>query len=105
MANVNKDLFRSLLAYKSIMAQAKVLLRRGVITRKEYVHFDTMFTKKYDVNAMSAATRQAVLLLASHFYESRDGSTGGFFTDRPDAGTQVWNTVHALLDMGKDWVV
>ena len=35
----------------------------------------------YDVNAMPAATRQAVLLLASHFYESRDGGTGGFFSD------------------------
>ena len=47
---MDKDLFRSLLAYKSIMAQAKVLLRRGVITRKEYVHFDTMFTKKYGLS-------------------------------------------------------
>jgi hypothetical protein len=49
-ANMNKDLFRSLLAYKSIMAQAKVLLRRGIITRKEYAHFDTMFTKKYGLS-------------------------------------------------------
>ena len=45
MSAVDKVLFRSLLAYKSIMAQAKVLLRRGVITRKEYVHFDTMSPK------------------------------------------------------------
>ena len=48
MSAVDKDLFRSLLAYKSIMAQTKVLLRRGIITKREYSHFDTMFTKKTD---------------------------------------------------------
>ncbi len=47
---MDKDLFRSVLAYKSTMAQAKMLLRRGVITRKEYLHFDTMFTKKYGLS-------------------------------------------------------
>ena len=50
MSAVDKDLFRSLLAYKSIMAQAKVLLDRGIITKREYVHFDTMFTKKYGLS-------------------------------------------------------
>lgn len=47
---MNEDLFRSLLAYKSIMAQMKVLLRRGIITKREYTHFDTMFTKKYGLS-------------------------------------------------------
>ena len=41
----------------------------------------------YMENAMPATTEQAVIMLASHFYESRDGSTGGFFrgqcTGRP----------------------
>ena len=50
MSAVDKDLFRSLLAYKSIMAQTKVLHRRGVITKREYTHFDTMFTKKYGLS-------------------------------------------------------
>ena len=50
VAKVNKDLFRSLLAYKSIMAQAKILLRQGIITKREYAHFDTMFTKKYGLS-------------------------------------------------------
>ena len=59
----------------------------------------------YDVNAMSASTRQAVLLRASHFYESRDGSTAGFFGDGVEAGRNVWKTVNTLLDMGKEWVV
>lgn len=47
---VDKDFFRSLLAYKSAMAQAKVLLRRGVITRREFGHFDTMCLRKYGLS-------------------------------------------------------
>ena len=50
MTTVDKDLFKSLLAYKSIMAQAKVLLDRGVITKREYGHFDTIFLKKYNLS-------------------------------------------------------
>ncbi len=36
---------------------------------------------------MPATTEQAVIMLASHFYESRDGSTGGFFADNTQRGT------------------
>ena len=39
----------------------------------------------------------AVIMLSSHFYESRDGSTGGFFADNTGAAQQVWNTVNLLL--------
>ena len=35
----------------------------------------------YDENPMPPTTEQAVIMLSSHFYESRDGSTGGFFAD------------------------
>ena len=52
---------------------------------------------------MSAATEQAVIMLSTHFYESRDGSTGGFFADNVQAGQQVWNTVNMLLRMNKIW--
>ena len=41
----------------------------------------------YTENAMPATTEQAVIMLASHFYESRDGSTGGFFADNVQAST------------------
>ena len=51
----------------------------------------------YGENPMPATTEQAVIMLASHFYESRDGSTGGFFADNPQAAQQVWNTVNLLL--------
>jgi len=50
-------------------------------------------------------TEQAVIMLASHFYESRDGSTGGFFADSVQAGQQVWNTVNMLLRLDRDWKV
>ena len=59
----------------------------------------------YADNAMPATTEQAVILLASHFYESRDGSTGGFFADNTAAAQQVWNTVNLLLRLDREWKV
>ena len=35
----------------------------------------------YQEHPMPPTTEQAVIMLSSHFYESRDGSTGGFFAD------------------------
>lgn len=58
-----------------------------------------------DENIMSAATQQGIIMLASHFYESRDGSTGGYFNDSVQASSRVWETVHLLLRMGKKWQV
>ena len=59
----------------------------------------------YKDTPMPATTEQAVIMLASHFYESRDGSTGGFFADNPQAASQVWNTVNLLLRLDRDWKV
>lgn len=59
----------------------------------------------YAEHAMPATTEQAVIMLASHFYESRDGSTGGFFADNPQAAQQVWNTVNLLLRLDREWKV
>ncbi|MBQ4185573.1 MAG: phage gp6-like head-tail connector protein [Clostridiales bacterium] len=59
----------------------------------------------YSENAMPATTEQAVIMLASHFYESRDGSTGGFFADNTNAAQQIWNTVNLLLRLDRDWKV
>ena len=59
----------------------------------------------YNENAMPATTEQAVVMLASHFYESRDGSTGGFFADNSQAANQVWNTVNLLLRLDREWKV
>lgn len=59
----------------------------------------------YSANAMPPTTEQAVIMLSSHFYESRDGSTGGFFADNVQAARQVWNTVNMLLRLDRDWKV
>ena len=82
-------------------------LLRGYITAaisyaESYQHISA---GSYTANAMPATTEQAVIMLASHFYESRDGSTGGFFADNPQAATQVWNTVNLLLRLDREWKV
>lgn len=59
----------------------------------------------YTDNPMPPTTEQAVVMLSSHFYESRDGSTGGFFSDNVQAGQQVWQTVNLLLRLDRDWQV
>lgn len=59
----------------------------------------------YTEATMPPTTEQAVIMLASHFYESRDGSTGGFFADSVQAGKQVWDTVNNLLRLDREWKV
>ena len=59
----------------------------------------------YADQPMPPTTEQAVIMLASHFYESRDGSTGGFFADNVQAGQQVWTTVNLLLRLDREWKV
>jgi len=59
----------------------------------------------YKETPMPATTEQAIIMLASHFYESRDGSTGGFFADNTGAAQQVWNTVNLLLRLDREWKV
>lgn len=59
----------------------------------------------YGENPMDPTTEQAVIMLSSHFYESRDGSTGGFFQDKVDASKQVWQVVNMLLRMNRDVVI
>jgi uncharacterized phage protein (predicted DNA packaging) len=60
---------------------------------------------KYGRRKLPPATEQAVIMLSSHFYESRDGSTGGFFADSTHAAAQVWQTVNRLLALNKHWEV
>jgi uncharacterized phage protein (predicted DNA packaging) len=58
----------------------------------------------YAESPMPPTTEQGVIMLASHFYESRDGSTGGFYADSVQAGQQVWNTVNMLFRMNRQWL-
>ena len=82
-------------------------LLRGYLTAaisyaESYQHISA---GSYTTNTMPATTEQAVIMLASHFYESRDGSTGGFFADNTHAASQVWNTVNLLLRLDREWKV
>lgn len=69
---------------------------------ESYQHIPEGFYKE---NPMPPTTEQAVIMLSSHFYESRDGSTGGFFADNTGAAQQVWNTVNLLLRLDRRWQV
>lgn len=59
----------------------------------------------YSENDMTPATEQAVIMLASHWYESRDGSTGGFFGDSVQAGGAAMTAVNDLLRLDREWKV
>ena len=59
----------------------------------------------YLENPMPPTTERAIVMLSSHFYESRDGSTGGFFADNVSAANQVWTTVNMLLRLDKNWQI
>ena len=74
----------------------------AVCYAESYQHIEQGY---YTDNPMSATTEQAVIMLSSHFYESRDGSTGGFFGDNVQAGKQVWDTVNMLLRLDRRWIV
>ncbi len=69
---------------------------------ESYQHIEEGY---YSKNPMPPTTEQAVIMLVSHFYESRDGSTGGFFADNVQAGQQVWATVNLLLRLDRRWKV
>ena len=80
----------------------KSYITAAIAYAESYQHLPQAF---YSSNEMPATTEQAVIMLSSHFYESRDGSTGGFFADNVQAGQQVWNTVNLLLRLDRDWKV
>lgn len=61
--------------------------------------------RKYRKGNIPPTTEQAIIMLASHLYESRDGSTAGFFSGHAGATQQVWDAVNRLLAMGKRWQV
>jgi hypothetical protein len=69
---------------------------------ESYQHFPKGY---YEETPMPPTTEQAVIMLSSFFYESRDGSTGGFFADSVQAGQQVWDTVNLLLRLDRNWKV
>ena len=82
------------------------LLKSYIIAAVSYAEsYQHIAAGTYSERAMPPTTEQAVIMLASHFYESRDGSTGGFFADNVQAGKQVWDTVNLLLRLDREWKV
>ena len=67
-----------------------------------YQHLEEGYYQTHD---MTERTKQAVIMLSSHFYESRDGSTGGFFADNTTASEQTYKTVNRLLLLDREWKV
>ena len=80
----------------------QLYLSASVSYAESYQHLTEDY---YTDHQMPPTTEQAVIMLSSHFYESRDGSTGGFFGDSVQASQQVWNTVNLLLRLDRDWKV
>ena len=78
------------------------LIAAAVNYAESYQH---MASGYYKDNAMKPTTEQAIVMLVSNWYESRDGSTGGFFADSVQASAQVWNTVNTLLRLDRLWGV
>ena len=80
------------------------LLRGFILAAVSYAEsYQHIAEGHYAKNPMPTTTEQAVIMLSSHFYESRDGSTAGFFADNVQAGQQVWNTVNMLLRLDRRW--
>ena len=77
-------------------------IRAAVSYAEGYQHLPDGY---YADALMPPTTEQAVIMLSSHLYESRDGSTAGFFGDNVQAGQQVWDTVNMLLRLERQWKV
>jgi uncharacterized phage protein (predicted DNA packaging) len=102
MALLDKVKANLILNHEEDDALVEGLIAAAISYAESYQH---LLEGYYTENPMSPATEQGIIMLASHFYESRDGSTGGFFNDNVSASDQVWKTVHLLLRMGKEWQV
>ena len=57
----------------------------------------------YQCNRMRRNTERAVIMLSCHSYESRDGSTAGFFGDSVAAGSRARDVIDGMLRLDKDW--
>ena len=97
--NVKKNLIREHSVDDELLKQ---FITAAISYAESYQHISEGY---YSKNKMPETTKQAVIMLSSHFYESRDGSTAGFFADNVNASSQVWNTVNLLLRLDRDWKV
>ena len=75
LSRVKKNLILEHSADDSLI---KDFIRAAVSYAEAYQHIADGF---YADNPMPPTSEQAVVMLSTHFYESRDGSSGGFFAD------------------------
>jgi len=78
----------------------KGFIRAAVYYAESYQHLPR---EHYRTKPLPPTTEQAIIMLSSHFYESRDGSTAGFFGDNTNAAKQVWDTVNMLLRLDRNY--
>ena len=104
---VNTDLLEKVKANLILTHNADdAILLRFITAAVNYAEsYQHLAEGTYTANPMPPTTEQAVIMLASHFYESRDGSTAGYFGDNVQAGQQVWNMVNMLLRLDRHWKV
>ena len=72
-------------------------IRAALDYAKEYQKRKRIWT------TLPPSTSQAVVMLVSHWYESRDGGTGGFFADTAAAAGRSMDAIHRLLSVNKEW--
>ena len=102
MSLLNKVKLNLILEHDTDDELLGIYIAAAITYAESYQHLDKGY---YAEHEMSETTEQAVIMLASHLYESRDGSTGGFFADNVQASQQAWNTVNLLLRLDRDWKV
>lgn len=58
-----------------------------------------------DGHSMTENTKRAVVMKASHFWESRDSAAGGMWGESAKASEQSNSAIDALLRLDRDWRV
>lgn len=78
------------------------LLDAAVSYAEAFQHLEDGY---YAINEMPARTKQGVIMLASSWYESRDGGTGGMFANTAAAAERSTIAIDNLLRLDRDWKV
>jgi hypothetical protein len=61
------------------------------------------YQNKKSLKNLSPTTKQAVIMLAGFWYESRDGGSGGFMTNAK--GDEIMRAVNWLLSLDKEYQI
>ena len=56
------DFYQRLLYYKSALAQAKILLAKGILLPNEYAIIDTKMREKYGINSCSIFVEKDLII-------------------------------------------